>query len=141
MKHAFETLAGEVRAALERGEQFTLGYSAEQSQFVRFNHAKVRQAGHVSQASAQLRLIREIFLFAVRNRYWEQIEKGQAEAGGREPPRRPAARVRAFEAPATISRGDEDDCTEFVKKIVTVILPRFERKALKANTRCICYLM
>ena len=41
-----------MRAALERGEQFTLGYSAEQSQFVRFNHAKVRQAGHVSQASA-----------------------------------------------------------------------------------------
>src|SRR5690606_11710886 len=32
---------------------------AEQSQFVRFNHAKVRQAGEVSQASAQLRLIRD----------------------------------------------------------------------------------
>lgn len=59
MKHAFETLAGEVRAALESGEQFTLSYSAEQSQFVRFNHVKVRQAGHVSQASAQLRLIRD----------------------------------------------------------------------------------
>lgn len=55
MKHAFETLVADVRAALQAGEQFTLGYSAEQSQFVRFNHAKVRQAGEVSQASAQLR--------------------------------------------------------------------------------------
>ena len=59
MQHTFETLAGDVRAALQAGEQFTLGYSAEQSQFVRFNHAKVRQAGEVSQASAQLRLIRD----------------------------------------------------------------------------------
>jgi len=59
MKHAFETLVGDVRAALQAGEQFTLGYSAEQSQFVRFNHAKVRQAGEVSQASAQLRLVRD----------------------------------------------------------------------------------
>ncbi|KIY38939.1 Zn-dependent protease [Pseudomonas sp. 10-1B] len=59
MKHAFETLVGDVRTALQAGEQFTLGYSAEQSQFVRFNHAKVRQAGEVSQASAQLRLMRD----------------------------------------------------------------------------------
>ncbi|SPO63989.1 protein of unknown function, partial [Pseudomonas inefficax] len=59
MKHAFETLVGDLSAALQAGEQFTLGYSAEQSQFVRFNHAKVRQAGEVSQASAQLRLIRD----------------------------------------------------------------------------------
>ncbi|MFJ3108167.1 TldD/PmbA family protein [Pseudomonas putida] len=59
MQHAFETLVGDVRAALQAGEQFTLGYSAEQSQFVRFNHAKVRQAGEVSQASAQLRLVRD----------------------------------------------------------------------------------
>ncbi|MEB6592428.1 TldD/PmbA family protein [Pseudomonas asiatica] len=59
MKHAFETLVGDVRTALQAGEQFTLGYSAEQSQFVRFNYAKVRQAGEVSQASAQLRLMRD----------------------------------------------------------------------------------
>ncbi|WP_349975200.1 TldD/PmbA family protein [Pseudomonas sp. WHRI 8519] len=59
MKQAFETLVGDVRAGLHAGEQFTLSYSAEQSQFVRFNHAKVRQAGEVSQASAQLRLIRD----------------------------------------------------------------------------------
>ncbi|NIE77385.1 TldD/PmbA family protein [Pantoea sp. Tr-811] len=59
MKHAFEALVGAVRSALQAGEQFTLGYSAEHSQFVRFNHAQVRQAGDVSQASAQLRLIRD----------------------------------------------------------------------------------
>ncbi|MCO7515931.1 TldD/PmbA family protein [Pseudomonas guariconensis] len=55
----FEALVSAVRDALRPEEQFTLGYSAEQSQFVRFNHAKVRQAGEVSQASAQLRLIRD----------------------------------------------------------------------------------
>ncbi|MGS7253374.1 TldD/PmbA family protein [Pseudomonas anuradhapurensis] len=59
MKNAFETLVAVLNKALQTGEQFTLGYSAEQSQFVRFNHAKVRQAGEVSQVSAQLRLIRE----------------------------------------------------------------------------------
>ncbi|WP_409313632.1 TldD/PmbA family protein [Pseudomonas putida] len=59
MKQAFETLVGEVRTALQAGEQFTLGYSAEQSQFVRFNHAKVRQAGEVNQATVQLRLIHD----------------------------------------------------------------------------------
>jgi predicted Zn-dependent protease len=59
MKHAFEALVAQVRDALQAGEQFTLGYNAEQSQFVRFNHAKVRQAGEVSQARAQLRLIRD----------------------------------------------------------------------------------
>jgi len=59
VKNAFENLVAELNKALQTGEQFTLGYSAEQSQFVRFNHAKVRQAGEVSQASAQLRLIRD----------------------------------------------------------------------------------
>ncbi|AGZ33297.1 TldD/PmbA family protein [Pseudomonas sp. SWI6] len=59
MKRTFEALVGAVRSALQPGEQFTLGYGAEQSQFVRFNHARVRQAGEVSQASAQMRLIRD----------------------------------------------------------------------------------
>ncbi|WDY58509.1 TldD/PmbA family protein [Pseudomonas sp. PSKL.D1] len=59
MKQAFEALVSAVREALQAGEQFTLGYSAEQSQFVRFNHAKVRQAGEVNQASAQLRLVHD----------------------------------------------------------------------------------
>ncbi|UDU80912.1 TldD/PmbA family protein [Pseudomonas sp. HN2-3] len=55
----FETLLGALRDTLQVGEQFTLGYSAEQSQFIRFNHALVRQAGEVSQASVQLRLMRD----------------------------------------------------------------------------------
>ncbi|POG01890.1 Zn-dependent protease [Pseudomonas putida] len=59
MKDVFEALIADVRLYLQADEQFTLGYSAEQSQFVRFNHAKVRQAGEVSQASAQLRLIHD----------------------------------------------------------------------------------
>ncbi|CAM3667170.1 Zn-dependent protease [Pseudomonas reidholzensis] len=58
-QHRFEALLQALRSALQDGEQFTLGYSAEASQFIRFNHAKVRQAGAVSQASAQLRLVRE----------------------------------------------------------------------------------
>ncbi|HEK1009701.1 TPA: TldD/PmbA family protein [Pseudomonas putida] len=58
-QQSFEQLVGALRDARQAEEQFTLGYSAEQSQFVRFNHAKVRQAGEVSQASAQLRLIRD----------------------------------------------------------------------------------
>ncbi|MER2298030.1 TldD/PmbA family protein [Pseudomonas promysalinigenes] len=59
MKQLFQTLVASVQAALQTGEHFTCGFSAEQSQFVRFNHAKVRQAGEVCQASAQLRLIRD----------------------------------------------------------------------------------
>lgn len=55
----FESLLDGLNAAMQPGEQFTLGYSAEHSQFVRFNHAKVRQAGLVSQASVQLRLVRD----------------------------------------------------------------------------------
>ncbi|MDF0733890.1 TldD/PmbA family protein [Pseudomonas entomophila] len=55
----FEALVDALRDARQADEHFTLGYSAEQSRFIRFNHAKVRQAGEVAQASAQLRLIRE----------------------------------------------------------------------------------
>ncbi|MFK9097291.1 TldD/PmbA family protein [Pseudomonas guariconensis] len=55
----FEDLTGALRDALQAGEQFTLGYSAEHSQFIRFNHARVRQAGEIAQASAHLRLIRD----------------------------------------------------------------------------------
>ena len=89
MKHAFETLVGEVHAALQAGEQFTLGYSAEQSQFVRFNHAKVRQAGEVSQASAQLRLVRDgrhIYLSGQIPRVGDTVVVTGA-AGARCPPR------------------------------------------------------
>ncbi|MBJ9974858.1 TldD/PmbA family protein [Pseudomonas sp. S75] len=58
-RQRFEQLLEALRQAVQPGERFTLGYSAEQSRFVRFNHTKVRQAGDVSQASAQLRLVHE----------------------------------------------------------------------------------
>lgn len=56
---AFARLADDARAALRPGEDFTLWYSAEVSEFVRFNRARVRQAGQVSQAVARLQLIRD----------------------------------------------------------------------------------
>lgn len=53
----FKALVACLRTALREPEQFTLGYAAESSAFVRFNHAKVRQAGQVQQASLDLKLI------------------------------------------------------------------------------------
>ena len=55
----FEALAAWLRGALSAGEEFSLGYSAESSEFIRFNQGKVRQAGHVQQASLNLQLIRD----------------------------------------------------------------------------------
>ncbi len=55
----FEALAEDLRRHLAEGEDFTLWYSAEDSEFIRFNRARVRQTGQVRQASALLRLIRD----------------------------------------------------------------------------------
>lgn len=55
----FETLSQWLRGALAESEDFCLGYSAESSEFIRFNHVKVRQAGQVQQASLSLQLIRD----------------------------------------------------------------------------------
>ncbi|MDR3382697.1 TldD/PmbA family protein [Cupriavidus basilensis] len=55
----FAALAEDVRKALGESEAFTLWYSAEASEFIRFNRAKVRQAGQVRQATARLQLIRD----------------------------------------------------------------------------------
>ncbi len=54
---AFKVLVDWLRAALLEQEQFTLGYAAESSAFVRFNHALVRQAGQVQQANVSFKLI------------------------------------------------------------------------------------
>ncbi|CAI8750010.1 putative Zn-dependent protease [Pseudomonas sp. IT-196MI5] len=56
---SFKALVNSLREALLEPEQFTLSYAAESSAFVRFNHAKVRQAGQVQQASIGLKLINE----------------------------------------------------------------------------------
>jgi predicted Zn-dependent protease len=53
----FEDLVATLKGALTGTEQFTLAYSAEVSDFIRFNHAKVRQAGQVQQASLSFKLI------------------------------------------------------------------------------------
>ncbi|WP_347902433.1 TldD/PmbA family protein [Pseudomonas purpurea] len=53
----FKGLVAWLREAMREPEQFTLSYAAESSAFVRFNHAKVRQAGQVQQASMGFKLI------------------------------------------------------------------------------------
>ncbi|MEX5492348.1 TldD/PmbA family protein [Pseudomonas asgharzadehiana] len=53
----FKALVEWLKQAVTDKEQFHLGYAAEASEFVRFNHAKVRQAGQVQQASLNLKLI------------------------------------------------------------------------------------
>ena len=53
----FADLARGLSPFLVGDEAFTCTYSAEQSDFVRFNHARIRQAGHVDQAYLALRLI------------------------------------------------------------------------------------
>ncbi|WP_166361451.1 TldD/PmbA family protein [Pseudomonas akapageensis] len=55
----FRALVDWLREAVKEPEHFTLSYNAEASQFIRFNHARVRQAGQVQQASVSLKLIRE----------------------------------------------------------------------------------
>lgn len=55
--NTFKALVEWLKQATTDKEQFHLGYAAESSEFVRFNHAKVRQAGQVQQASLNLKLI------------------------------------------------------------------------------------
>jgi predicted Zn-dependent protease len=55
----FGDLATGLKRFMAANEQFTCAYSAEQSDFIRFNHGRIRQAGHVDQAYVSLRLIEE----------------------------------------------------------------------------------
>ena len=55
---AFKALEHWLKGQLHTDEQFTLWFEAEDSQFVRFNHGKVRQAYPVLQLELTLRLIR-----------------------------------------------------------------------------------
>ncbi|SDI92564.1 Putative modulator of DNA gyrase [Pseudomonas flavescens] len=52
----FEALLAHLNAGLQAGEGFTLEYQAEASDFIRFNHARVRQAGQTQQVYATLAL-------------------------------------------------------------------------------------
>lgn len=53
----FFTLADKANGLLKSGEVLLLNYSGEQSDFIRINRAKVRQAGHVTQHGVELTLI------------------------------------------------------------------------------------
>ena len=55
----FKALVDWLKQAITDQEQFHLGYADESSEFVRFNHAQVRQAGQVQQASLNLKLIND----------------------------------------------------------------------------------
>ena len=57
----FAQLFTGLKRFIKGNEQFTCSYAAEQSDFVRFNHGRIRQAGHVDQAYMTLRLIDEQF--------------------------------------------------------------------------------
>ncbi|MCO8170949.1 metallopeptidase TldD-related protein [Pseudomonas sp. 21LCFQ02] len=56
-RQSFIALEQWLRGQLLAGEQFSLAYSAEDSQFIRFNHGLVRQASEVRQIEATVRLI------------------------------------------------------------------------------------
>ncbi len=59
MQDEFFSLADFLTGQLRGNEVFTCWFSGEQSDFVRFNHGKVRQAGSVQQRHVTLRLIRD----------------------------------------------------------------------------------
>ena len=59
MKEHFLSIRNSLQKVLQGGETLLCSFSGERSDFVRFNHARVRQAGSVEQRSLSLRLIRE----------------------------------------------------------------------------------
>ena len=59
MKDRFFAIAEGLARGLRANETLLCNLSAERSDFVRFNHGRVRQAGSVEQAYLTLRLVRE----------------------------------------------------------------------------------
>lgn len=57
MQDYFYALADTLGTHLKGGEVYLASFHGEESDFVRFNHARVRQATHVSQRSLSLRLV------------------------------------------------------------------------------------
>jgi predicted Zn-dependent protease len=57
LEASFDRVLAGLTASLHADEQFTLRLQGEVSQFTRFNHAKVRQTGSVTDGSLQLKLI------------------------------------------------------------------------------------
>ena len=58
MRGYFDALVSAVDAAVIGGERHTTWFSAEETDFVRINRGKVRQAGSVSQRYVEIRLVR-----------------------------------------------------------------------------------
>jgi predicted Zn-dependent protease len=58
MKQRFFELAARLERELRGGETLLIALDAERSDFVRFNHGRVRQAGSVEQRTLELRLLR-----------------------------------------------------------------------------------
>jgi predicted Zn-dependent protease len=56
-EEVFRVLADDAHGMLQPGERFLLNVQGEESDFVRFNHARIRQAGRVHQRSCTLTLI------------------------------------------------------------------------------------
>ena len=57
MKSYFKKVSEYLFNSLESNEILILNFDAEQTDFVRFNHAKIRQAGNVDQATLTLSLV------------------------------------------------------------------------------------
>jgi len=57
METYFNELAASVDLRVRAGESYTLGFAAEDTDFVRMNRGKVRQPGHVEQRYLDLRLL------------------------------------------------------------------------------------
>lgn len=57
MKSYFKKVSEYLFNSLESNEILILNFDAEQTDFVRFNHAKIRQAGNVDQATLTLNLV------------------------------------------------------------------------------------
>ena len=59
MRAVFDTLAEHLLAVQRPGEDWTAYFSGESTDFVRFNHARVRQPGSVTQADVGVTLVRD----------------------------------------------------------------------------------
>ena len=57
MRKHFDSLVKYIESALPSGIQFIASFAGENSDFVRFNHGRVRQAGSVEHGSMSIRLI------------------------------------------------------------------------------------
>lgn len=58
MEDYFSALTGVLDRSIANGERYTACFAAEESDFVRMNHGRVRQPGSVAQRSLRVRLIR-----------------------------------------------------------------------------------